>query len=732
MNRKHPSPSNILPSDADAHHVPFVDYSGMATLPGQRRRPRWLREEGLCFIGCWEIMAWRRYSGIATTWAEKDYTFEHSQDFIDDVKKLGCNAVVVPYDCGHGEAFNEPEVELTRKFIVLAHENGLKVGTYFRADIAWVETLDHKELAEIKDGFQLDRDGRFIHGGFDAAVRMICHHHPGVMARFRRHVQRAIMELKADILHLDGMIVGGAEGGGACRCPNCVADFRAFLVERYGHDRALATRRFGHPFLEKMEPPANEGAPFDSGPVRPPWCEWVAFRCHWTSRVLAEVATWAHRLNPEVVIEINNALPAVRENAALFLGTDVIGTGYYTDASWSEDGYPPALLPDGKLIQRVRQFKLCRAANTFALTYMDQTDARQLRQNLAHTAAFNLGNIGCIGFPPHMNFSNRYDVHFQIKCEFMRWLNAERRYFCGVRSAAQIAVWRPRENLAFSGRLAYAATMRLEQLLIETCRGFDLVFDEAPTALDRYDLVVVPNVECMSLDQITGLLDYVRNGGSLLVGQDSAMFDLWHRRRIENPWAELFGTASVRNVMADAVAVGAAGVFVEAQTTASGECTTQVSYGKGRAVYAPLVVAPATQPSLTTMHGGLNTALDYTNWVVPERAGEFTRAIDWLLNGREPIRVKAERGLLVEFLTQETPDRTLIHLVNLCPEPQHGCTVTCEFAVAPEAVTVLYPSTDLEPGWRLEHKGQGTHIVFDVLDVYAVVVIRRESTPAER
>ena len=39
------------------------------------------------------------------------------------------------------------------------------------------------------------------------------------------------------------------------------------------------------------------------------------------------MAAWAQELNPEVIIEINNALPAVRENAALFMGTDVIGIG---------------------------------------------------------------------------------------------------------------------------------------------------------------------------------------------------------------------------------------------------------------------------------------------------------------------------------------------------------------------------------------------------------------------
>src|SRR3990170_4281678 len=98
--------SGIQPSESDIHHVPFVDYSAMALQPGERARPRWVHEEGLCFVGCWEIVPWRRYSGVATSHAEQDYAFEHSQAFLDDIKKLGCNAVVVPYDCGHGEELN--------------------------------------------------------------------------------------------------------------------------------------------------------------------------------------------------------------------------------------------------------------------------------------------------------------------------------------------------------------------------------------------------------------------------------------------------------------------------------------------------------------------------------------------------------------------------------------------------------------------------------------------------
>jgi len=189
--------------------------------------------------------------------------------------------------------------------------------------------------------------------------------------------------------------------------------------------------------------------------------------------------------------------------------------------------------------------------------------------------------------------------------------------------------------------------------LIETCRGFDFVLEESPAALAKYDLVIVLNVECMSLDQIKGFLSDVEGGGSFLVAQDSAMFDLWHRRRIENPWATLFGTASAKNVVADAVAADFAGTFVAAHPTNQSEQLTLASYGKGRAVYVPMVVNPASQPAL---------------WVVPEHADEFNRGIDWLMNGREVFTVSAERGLLAEYLSQKESGRRLVHLVNMRSE----------------------------------------------------------------
>ena len=75
--------------------------------------------------------------------------------------------------------------------------------------------------------------------------------------------------------------------------------------------------------------------------------------------------------------------------------------------------------------------------------------------------------------------------------------------------------------------------------------------------------------------------------------------------------------------------------------------------------------------------------------------------------------------------SQETTGRTLIHLVNLRPEPQRNCTVAIRSSSEPAETKVLHPPADLEPRWRVEREGHHTRVVFDLLDVYAVVVTRK-------
>ena len=72
---------------------------------------------------------------------------------------------------------------------------------------------------------------------------------------------------------------------------------------------------------------------------------------------------------------------------------------------------------------------------------------------------------------------------------------------------------------------------------------------------------------------------------------------------------------------------------------------------------------------------------------------------------------------------QDRSRRQLIHLVNLCPQPQSGCQVELCFPLQKQEIEVFSPPTDIQPVWEVKQFEHKTRIEFDRLDVYAVVAI---------
>src|SRR5262249_49083218 len=60
---------------------------------------------------------------------------------------------------------------------------------------------------------------------------------------------------------------------------------------------------------------------------------------------------------------------------------------------------------------------------------------------------------------------------------------------------------------------------------------FDLVPEITPQRLSRYKTIVLPNVECLSDDEVKVLLEYVQSGGGLVLTDQTGVFDGWRRRR---------------------------------------------------------------------------------------------------------------------------------------------------------------------------------------------------------
>jgi hypothetical protein len=81
--------------------------------------------------------------------------------------------------------------------------------------------------------------------------------------------------------------------------------------------------------------------------------------------------------------------------------------------------------------------------------------------------------------------------------------------------------------------------------LIESRVPFEMVHDGLLDAdrVDRFKLLILPNIAALSLDQCGQLRQYVKGGGSLLATFETSLYDEWGERRSDFPLADLFGVS---------------------------------------------------------------------------------------------------------------------------------------------------------------------------------------------
>lgn len=708
---------------------PLVDMKQIEAEGPERKRPEWVQKEGFIFVGAWESLTAYRRGGSAMHEAEKIWDFAHSAEFVKDVKKLGCNCLIAHFDYRFGTEAQREDWQLTKKLINLAHKHGLRAGTYFRVDTLFAESVVGRER-ELVNCVQRDPWGREQSQG-PSNWKLLCFHQPEVVKQFEAMIRIAIVEMKSDIMHFDGFMFGGPEPWAACRCEKCKEDFRKFLHERYRGREAVAIRRLGHAFFDHIEPPYNyPDLRFPGGAVMDPlWQEWIEFRCFWTAKLTRHFSGYVHSLNPEVAVEVNFGI-AVRENSAAWIGNDLPTAARYCDGLWSEDAYSPAVLPGGELISRIRQCKMARQCDAFAFTYMEGPDDRAVLRNMAHVAAFNGGTIGSLGFAPRM--PGDYRKSFAAKSGFVKWLRNNWDYYLGTESASEVAVWRSERSAAFGSDLVAAAAMRVEQLLIEERIPFSIVFDEWLEKCGPEKVLVLANAECVTEPEGRAIEEFARRGGSVLIGQESSLYDGWRRRREDFLLREIMGSEAGRDAIiqtGNIMALGPAGIMTGHEEKRSGGKVFLAKFGQGRVAYVPEIVNASERPSLITPEGRFDSSLDYANWHPPTHKEDVLSALRWLLGAGARFEVDAPRGVVAEYLFQRKKNRYLVHLVNFLGK-YDAPIIQVKMRPAPgekvKRVKVISPDPDGPPRFTWKLDGQRLFVEILNLDLYAVMIIETD------
>ena len=282
------------------------------------------------------------------------------------------------------------------------------------------------------------------------------------------------------------------------------------------------------------------------------------------------------------------------------------------------------------------------------------------------------------------------------------WHHKHERYLRNEEPLARAALVYSQQTATFYGGPEEHAkvedhTLGFYQALTEARLPFEMVHDGLLDAahVDRFKLLVLPNIAALSEAQCRQLEEYVERGGGLVATFETSRYDEWGVKRPDFGLAKLFGVRDsgrtdermqnsylrledhkhpllkglegvpriingAKRVPVDPVAQFAAApitlipsypdlpmeeVYPRQEKTTIAEVYLR-EYGKGRVVYFPWDVDRVFWEVLCVDHGKL-----------------LVNAVDWALNEERPVTVSG-KGFLDVTLWRQKESMT-VHLVNL-------------------------------------------------------------------
>jgi hypothetical protein len=339
----------------------------------------------------------------------------------------------------------------------------------------------------------------------------------------------------------------------------------------------------------------------------------------------------------------------------------------------------------GALVSQIRSYKVARRLKSSC----EEPLQDDLRCALQMAFDYESPVAGYVGSP----FMTRIFTPF---LEFYR--EYYNRYYTGTEMVADVAVLHNWPSMAYSINDTYVPVTLMEQTLIQHKVPFDILFDENINQIDRYGEVILAGQECVGNAQAERLLQYVRNGGTLVLTGNTAEYNEWRERRRTNP-------------------------LLPARQE-----------GRGRIVYIPEIIRADNpgksqrldenpEPGATPQKVIRMTP---AQWVLPKNHEAIRQAVvDGLPKG-----LSIETGLplttVMDLLTRPATRETLAHFVNfdrLNPLAPFPVTVRKQFTGPVKSVSCLSPERDETLSLTFKEAGDRVTFTVPATKLYAMVVI---------
>ena len=656
-------------------------FCGLTPCVLAQRSAQWMRE-GIVAASDMEALTFILRRGGESADAVREWYDRRSENAVRKLKDLGVNLVIVNFHKGAGLKAEGEDIAATRAFTALAHRYGLKVIGYVGASMMY-ETF-FKEEPSARDWRQVDEFGRPIYYTSEQTFRhMACRNNPHYLAFLKKVVRLGIRHIGLDGLHFDQMMWWPEPK--SCRCRYCREQFRKFLAARYP-DPARARLRFGFAGFEKVIPPPYnlDAPPVQIAELRNPLMqEWSLFRAASLAQRFGEIERFIRGLNPNAAM-IGNPTMNQDSNVGFIYGVDVGQLLEHGDGVWTEEGNFPDWTADGRLVSQIRSFKAARAMGQTLFVWQNLTGYEPYQQHpqvlrLAEALAYNDANLGVVAGG---------DARSNDPEEVRRYVRFFWSHIADLRHTTpvtDVGVLRSFASIQFNPAQSLFSTVLFEQTLIQSRVPFGLVFDRHLRDLGRYKVLVLPEQDALSDEQVAQIRQFVANGGGVVATGNTSRFTDWRTRRNEPALADL--------------------------------------YGKGRVVHVPQIEAAAPAPTAQ-----MNYHIPNALWKLPRNAEALLAAVKQAAGGKFSAEVDAPAWVTSELADQPVTGTRLLHLINFkYQEPLRDISVKVRLPQGTQLREAVVETPD-GPTQVLRVTTEGDAVSFRVpeLKVYDLVLLRTE------
>jgi hypothetical protein len=626
------------------------------------------------------------------------YEREQSEEVIRKLKDQGVEVFHTHLYKGFGMAAEREEMEDTVRTAAIVHRLGMKVDTYIQWDSMMYETFFAEE-PRAQDWIQRDVLGQpvMLEYGYQQSFRYLpCFSNQEFIDYLKRVVRFAVTEVKTDFIHFDNFTLSAEPN--SCHCSTCKNGFRQRLRTKYSADERRS--RFGFENVDYVNPPRWNGTnrPENMRVITDPvFQEWIDYRCQTMADALGQMAELIRSLNSEVVIEINYG-GIVGYNSPWIRGTDFARLLPQTQVFWDESDGKPEFTDDRRLISAIRTYKMARTYRNVVLTYISVSETA-----IAECLAFNQ-TIGFAGESP-------------LSADVVKYIGFYRKHrdlYVGTEDVAPVAVLRSYASITHSNARAGLSAILVEQVLIQAKIPFRLIADEHLSGLSpaTCKVLVLPNAECLSDQQLEVIQDYVAAGGGLVATEQSGFYDAWRRVRARSGLESLVGGQ-------DHMQPGQA----KTGETAPANRPQRKRFGKGRTVYLSAIEfdgpLPPDQPYFT---------LGMEFWKRPKNWQDIVDAVVWSAGEKLPVSIAAPDFVAMNLVEHAAKRRRILHLVNYDTGKNPSIASIAIRCITPQgkpAAEVRFYSPDADTGKPVDFRMEGAEAVFTVptLQVYGVITV---------